>query len=361
MKAEDEKPLYQQIKSDIERRIVSAELPSGSELPTRSEIAAQYKTTKATVDRAMQELVRSGMVSGGSGRRRTVMTPQPRPATSARSVAVVWSAPEEHITRAGDDFFGPLISGIRHACSEFMIEVHFRAAQLNAYTEVMTETGAQGLLVLRPDYSEVASLERLSEANVPIVTVPGILEAGHIASISSDNFMGMAQAVEHLSALGHRDIALVSLTGTVPDHYERLQGFLKAMGQRDLPVNPRWLCLAHAIHTDDFARLCRDWLDSVPQPSAIIASDFLMGLALLRGLNERNLRVPEDISLVNFDDPRAASYITPPLTCVRQSIDRLAYRGVQRLVQMIQKEEIPFVDRIPTEFIVRDSTARPRS
>jgi DNA-binding LacI/PurR family transcriptional regulator len=357
MSRDDRMPLYKRIKAEIAQRIATAELAPGAALPTRSELAAQYCTTKATVDRAMQELARDGIVTGGSGRR-TFVRGQSAPV--ARSVAVVWSAPEEHINAAGSEFFGPLIGGIRQACSEFMLEVHFRAAQLTSYPEVLAETGAQGLLILRPDYSEVPFLERLSDEGVAVVTVPGILEAGHIASISSDNFMGMEQAIAHLTALGHRDIAFVCLTGTVPDHFERLQGFLQAMARRALSIDPRWLYLAHAIHAEDFTRLCRDWLDPAHLPTAIIASDFLMGLAVLRRLTDLDLRVPDVVSLMSFDDPPAAAHITPAMTVIKQQVHLLAYRGVQRLVQMIQHEEnIPLVDRIPTELVDRESTSRP--
>jgi DNA-binding LacI/PurR family transcriptional regulator len=350
-------PLYKRIMAEIARQIATAELAPGAALPTRSELAAHYCTTKATVDRAMQELTRDGIVTGGSGRRTFVLGPT---APAARSVAVVWSAPEEHISRAGSEFFEPLIGGIRQACSEFMLEVSFRAAQLTSYNEVLEETGAQGLLVLRPDYSDVPFLERLSDQGVPVVTVPGILEAGHIVSLSSDNFMGMEQAIAHLAALGHRDIAFVCLTGTVPDHFERLQGFLQAMARYDFPVDPGWLYLTHAIHAEDFTRLCRDWLDPAHLPTAIISSDFLMGLAVLRRLHDLDIRVPDQVSLINFDDPPAASHITPAMTVIRQQVPLLAYRGVQRLVQMIQHEEnIPFVDRIPTELVIRESTSRP--
>jgi DNA-binding LacI/PurR family transcriptional regulator len=351
-------PLYKRIKAEIQQRIAAAELTPGMPLPTRAALAAHYHTTRATIDRAMQELTRDGVVTGGSGRRTLVLGPG---AQTARSIAVVWNAPEEHINTAGGDFFGPLNSGIRRACAEFMLEVHFRASQLASYAEVLADTGAQGLLVLRPDYSDVPALERLTEQGIPIVTVPGIMGAGRIASVSSDNFMGMEQAVDHLTGLGHREIGFVCLTGTVPDHFERLQGFHRAMGRRNLPLNPRRLYLTHALHADDFLPLCRDLLLPDDLPTAIIASDFLMGLAVLRRLTDLGLNVPRDVALMNFDDPPAASHLTPAMTVVKQHVPQLAYHGVQRLVQMIRSEEAPLVDRIPTELVIRESTLPPRS
>jgi DNA-binding LacI/PurR family transcriptional regulator len=351
-------PLYKRIKSEIVDRIGSGELGPGQALPTRTELASQYSTTKATVDRAMQELARDGVVVAGSGRRTLVLN---RAQIRASSIAVVWSAPEEHISRAGGDFFGPLIGGIRQACAEFQLEVHFRATQLASYADVIEETGAQGLLVLRPDYGDVTHLERLIEQGIPVVTAPGIMEAGHIASVSSDNYLGMEQAISHLVSLGHQHIAFVCLTATIPDHFERLQGFISAMARSNLQINPKWLCLTHASTADEFAQHCRRWLTVDQLPTAIITSDFLMGLAVLRGLSDRHVHVPSDVSLMSFDDPPAAAHVVPAMSVVKQQVSMLAYRGVERLVQRIQHEEIPLVNRIPTELIVRESTMQPRS
>ncbi len=354
---EGRSPLYKRIKAEIVHQIAASKLLPGSPLPTRSDLAAQYRTTRATIDKAMQELARDGIVTGGSGRRTFVMGPSSQ---TVCSIAVVWSAPEEHINSAGGDFFGPLISGIRHACAEFMLEVHFRATQLTSYADVLADTGAQGLLVLRPDYSEVPTLEKLSDDGIPIVTVPGIMEASRVASVSSDNFMGMEQAVSHLVSLGHEDIGFVCLTGTVPDHFERLQGFHQAIGRRNLRLNPKWLYLTHAIHPAEFTSLCRALIQPSELPTAMIASDFLMGLAALRRLTDLEKSVPRDVSLVNFDDAPAAAHVSPAMTVVKQSVSLLAYHGVQRLVQMIKGEEAPLIDRIPTELVIRESTTHPR-
>ncbi len=354
---EGRSPLYKRIKAEIVHQIATAQLTPGSPLPTRSELATQYRTTRATVDRAMQELARDGIVTGGSGRRSLVIDPSVQ---TARSIAVVWSAPEEHINSAGGDFFGPLISGIRHASAEFMLEVHFRASQLTSYADVLSDTGAQGLLILRPDYSDVPVLEQLSDDGIPIVTVPGIMEASRVASVSSDNFMGMEQAVEHLVSLGHEDIGFVCLTGTVPDHFERLQGFHQAIGRRNLRLNPKWIYLTHAIHAADFTSLCNKLIVPSELPTALIASDFLMGLAAMRRLTDLEKNVPRDVSLVIFDDPPAAAHVTPAMTVIKQRVSLLAYHGVQRLVQMIKSEEAPLIDRIPTELVIRESTTHPR-
>src|SRR5947209_3276336 len=126
-------PLYRRIKDDIAHQIATAQLAPGAILPTRPELAERYGTTTATVDRAMLELAREGAVTAGSGRRTFVSAGTVQ---RAQRIAVVWSAPEEHISGIGGDFFGPLIAGIQQACADFKLEVHFRSAELSSWREV---------------------------------------------------------------------------------------------------------------------------------------------------------------------------------------------------------------------------------
>ncbi len=310
----------------------------------------------------MQELARDGIVTGGSGRRTFVSNggAGTRSAAVQQSIAVVWSVPEEHIGTGEGDFFVQLMQGIRQGCAEEGVEAHFRPAQLSSYANILAETQAQGLLVIRPDYNDVHWLERLTAEGIPVVVVPGILKAEHVPAISADNFLGMDQAIDHLVSLGHRDIGIVSLMTTMPDHFERLQGFLRATARHGLSVNPRWLVLSNELWAERYVPFVQQALKAESLPTAIVAFDLLMALAALRGLSELGRNVPRDVSLINFDDTPAAAHLTPPLTVIKQHTPMLGARGVRRLLQMIRGEDAPIVERLPTELIVRESTAPPR-
>jgi DNA-binding LacI/PurR family transcriptional regulator len=349
-------PRYREIKAEIAGRIARAELLPGATLPTRDELASQYRTARATVNRALQELAREGLIVAGSGRRTFVAGPTTR---GVGAITVVWNWPEDQ-ARAGKDYLDPLFSGIRQACVEFMLEVNYRSS-VGSFAEALQGSGGQGLLVIRPDYSDCLALERLRADGVSVVAVPGILDDSQVPSVSADNIQGMQLAVEHLIGLGHRDIAFVSLTATVPDHFERVQAFIHWMGQHGLPILPNRLCLAHEMRVDAFLGHVRGWLrDASDLPTAIIAGDFLNLLAVLRQLNVLGVRTPDDVSVMSFDDPVAAAHLTPALTVVRQDVPRLGYRAVERLMALIRGQYVPLADRIPTELIVRESTTRPR-
>ena len=160
--------------------------------------------------------------------------------------------------------------GIREACAEYMLQVRFRAAPLYTWRELIQEGGAQGLLIVRPDYADASILDSIKGAGVPVVLVPGVLDGSEVPSVSADNASGTAAAVEHLYQLGHRDIGFVGLTATVPDHFERLTAFLHETGKRGISVYPEWIRLAHESQPSKFKHHLSDWLEKDRYPSAVI-------------------------------------------------------------------------------------------
>jgi DNA-binding LacI/PurR family transcriptional regulator len=345
---------YQRILEDIKLQIDRGDLLPGDVLPTRADLAKHYSTARATVDKAFSELIRSGLVNSGSGRRTVVADPT-KSDVQIKTIGVLWNWTEEQEERGGD-FLDVLFRGIREACSEFLLEVHFRSAPLHLWRDLIDGSTAQGLLVVRPDFADNSMIDAIQTSGVPVVIVPGALDESLAPSVAADNAGGTVAAVEHLTALGHQDIGFVGLTATVPDHFERLATFLSATGNLGITVRPEWIRIAHESKPSRFRDHLADWLTKERHPSAVLSSDFLMTLSVLGRLRELGLAVPEDISVVTYDDPAAAAQMNPSLTAVAQPVARLGYRSVQRLLECIDGKDVPHSDRLPTELIVREST-----
>jgi DNA-binding LacI/PurR family transcriptional regulator len=323
-------------------------------LPTRADLAKHYVTARATVDKAFAELARKGLIDSRSGRR-TVVVGKPDVPGQVTTIGVLWNWTEEQEKRGGD-YLDLLFRGIRDACSEYLLEVHFRAAPLHTWRELINVKTAQGLLVVRPDFADTTTIDSIHLAGVPVVVVPAALDESLAPSVTADNAGGTSAAIELLYSLGHRDIGFVGLTATVPDHFERLVAFLGETGKRNMTVHTHWLRIAHENKPSLFGSHLSDWLSVERYPSAVLSSDFLMTLSVLGRLNELGLSVPEDVSVVTYDDPAAAAQIRPSLTSVAQPISRLGYRAIQRLIECIAGKVVPQIDRLPTELVIRDST-----
>ena len=123
---------YQRIVGDLEGRIERSDLRPGDLLPTRAELAREFDAARATVDKALAELSRRGLIDSGSGRRTVVVGRE----KAVETIGVLWNWSEEQ-ERQGGDYLDLLFRGIREACAEFMLEVHFRAAPLHTWPELV--------------------------------------------------------------------------------------------------------------------------------------------------------------------------------------------------------------------------------
>lgn len=151
---------------------------------------------------------------------------------------------------------------------------------------------------------------------------------------------------------------MINLDLKQTDLLRRWEAFQKLMGDAGYRLDPRWELLFPDRRLGVREEVVRQWLDSVPLPTAIFAADYETTLVVLKVLRERGLRVPDDISVVGFDDPASAAFLDPPLTTVRQPVEQLGRRAVQKLTDALRKGVMPEGTELLTpELIVRRSTA----
>jgi DNA-binding LacI/PurR family transcriptional regulator len=180
-------------------------------------------------------------------------------------------------------------------------------------------------------------------------------QGSHASYVKSDNIDGARQATEHLLALGHRRIAF--LTGQTTDlaGLERLLGCQQALARAGITPDPG-LVRQSGWNIDEAYEAARILLAERRDFTAIVAGSDFMALGILRALLEEGLRVPDDVSLVGFDDVELSKYTVPPLTTVQQDRVSMGRGAVQQLVAMIEGtgEASPLI--LPTRLIIRKST-----
>jgi LacI family transcriptional regulator len=160
-------------------------------------------------------------------------------------------------------------------------------------------------------------------------------------AISVNNEKGGFLATEHLLREGHRRVAFIAgLRGTNTNE-GRLQGYLRAMNEAGVPVREEY------VLGDDFGTLngyieTKSLLQLSEPPTAIFAAGDLIALGVLKALKEEQKQVPKDFSLVTFDDPSFASYLSPPLTAVEQPIETMGEMGVKLLLRRMRTPDAEF-------------------
>lgn len=207
--------------------------------------------------------------------------------------------------------------------------------------------------------------EMLRRRTIPFVIIdPAGDPSPDVPSVGSANWSGGLMATRHLIELGHTRIAAITGPDDMMCSHARLDGFRSAMGAAGIPIVPEWVRFGN-FHTSGGEQHGRELLESTDRPTAIFAGSDLQALGVLeavRGLSLHGpgLRVPEDLSIVGYDDIPLAKWVSPRLTTVRQPLRRMAEEA-SRLVLRLSKaplETVPRMD-LATSLIVRESTGSP--
>lgn len=225
------------------------------------------------------------------------------------------------------------------------------------WVRAVTSRRSDGVVLVVTDIS-VDMVSRLRAKDVPVVVVDrtGNTDPG-LASVGAANWSGALSATEHLIALGHRRIGMISGHPRLACSGERIDGFHAALRRAGLPVDDTLV-----LHGDFFPEGGRAGakllLDLAEPPTAIFAGSDLQALGVYEEAARRGLRVPDDLSVVGFDDLSIARYVTPPLTTVRQPHREMAAGAVRMVLSMSRGDqpEEPTRVELATNLVVRSST-----
>jgi LacI family transcriptional regulator len=195
----------------------------------------------------------------------------------------------------------------------------------------------------------------------PMVFVDRVPAAAPEGTIATDNVGSGAMAARHLIALGHERIAMLAGNLELSPHRDRLEGFRKAMQETNLPIRDEYL-ISGGVQVQDGDDAGVQLLALHPRPTAIMVSNNQLFLGLLQALERRQVRIPEEVSVVGFDDHVWNAHFHPSLTAVAQATFEMGRRGfelLQRIMGRKPGEELPEKHvRLEAELRVRNSTGK---
>ncbi|HUF77803.1 MAG TPA: substrate-binding domain-containing protein, partial [Thermoanaerobaculia bacterium] len=249
------------------------------------------------------------------------------------------------------DFFSELIRGVDRTARLAGYHVlvsgsHSDRAETEAVLQAL-HGRVDGLVLMMPGPG-LGRLDRSLPRRTPAVLLNGAGATAH-PTLRVDNRRGARLAVDHLLDLGHRRIAHVRGPEANADAAERLLGYREALAGRGVAADPRFELPGDFREESGYAageRLAQ----LVPRPTAVFAANDAMAIGCLAGLRSRGLEVPEDLSLIGFDDVPNARYLTPALSTIRVPIAEVGSRATERLVRMLTH---------PTEEDVEDEVVVP--
>jgi LacI family transcriptional regulator len=226
-----------------------------------------------------------------------------------------------------------------------------------AWARRLSAAGREGLILVTSSINP-QQWRHFAEQRIPVVTIDPInLPAPEVPSVGATNFNGGMAATQHLLDLGHRRIGLIEGPPGAMVAIARLHGYHAALSQAGLTSDPA-LMIAGPFSFDTGFTAALRLLRRDPRPTALFASNDSQALGAIEAARTLGLRVPEDVSVVGFDDISAAQSSAPPLTTVRQPFAEMGRVAMRRLLRLIAGEELasPRIE-LATTLIIRKSTA----
>jgi DNA-binding LacI/PurR family transcriptional regulator len=330
--------------------------------PTIADVAARAGVSSAAVSFAI-----NGRPGVGEATRRRILeaadelgwhpSAHARALTEARARAIglVLARPVEQLEV--DPFFVRFLAGIERTLARtdhaLVLRVTAGDVDLDAYVRFAATGRVDGFLVCDPELED-PRFELLAGTGLPVVVAGRPASPCRFPSVETEHTRGIAAAVEHLVALGHRDVAFVGGFARHEHVQARRRAWSEALASAGLEPGPA----GHAS-PDDPTGVEATAHALAARPTAIVYGSDAMAVAGLAVARERGLDVPGDLSFTGFDDSPLAALATPPLTSVRVDYAAFGEAAAAALLAAIHGDPVPPFRPAPPELVVRGSTARP--
>jgi len=264
-------------------------------------------------------------------------------------------------------FYMPVISGIIDVCGKanyaFQLDIkgEDKKGVLNKskiFVRIAKQKMLDGLLVLSHWPLQFEDIFNLLELKFPFVIVESGLSNHRVNCVEIDNFTGACKAVEYLLKLGHKRIGYISGPVDQKDAQDRLKGYIETLRQHKISLDEDLIYYGDFHKRSGYKGMNRLLSLSSP-PSAVFVANDNMCLGAMKAINKKGLSIPEDISVIGFDDIEAAAHTTPSLTTIHQPRYVLGQKAAELLIETMKNRSSQDPKRVllNTELIIRDSCA----
>lgn len=353
-----EVPRYVQVKQWVERQIATGYWQPGSVLPPERELAEQLGVSPLTVSRALQWLAREGVLIR-KRRVGTIINSELPPSVFQKSLTLMVLGMGAGTRQSPDFYFGSLQRSLLSALADHGIRTLWLDYQFDQVERELNTGEVIGIMAVAPIAEHIALLEGLAQRGMLVLVVGASAEGWQLPAVDTDNYQASREAVEYLYQLGHR--RFVGLFGALEtfNSRDRWRGFRDALRDRGVPPETIWtFTVPYADEVDEAVREGIATVFRLPNgPTAIFAGGYYLALSALQTLRTINIAVPQQVSVIGFDDPPSAALAMPPLTTFRQPLEELGRRAVSTMLEMVKGvSPQPFHTFLPLELVVREST-----
>ncbi len=258
-------------------------------------------------------------------------------------------------------FFSSVVKGTEDALSHagynlILCNTNENYAKEKSIIEMLVQKRVDGILVT-PSQSKEEDISRLVQKGLPLVLVGRHFTDLEVGTVLCDDKAGAMAAVEHLIRLGHRDVLFINAPGYISSAVERQAGFEEAFEKNGLQPNPALVRVCDPKVESAYNTIRSVLIEGIKFTAVFTFSDLMM-LGVIKAFREAGVRIPRDVSAVGFDDIEFVSLLSPSLTTVRQQRYQMGFESARLLLSKIHGDKENHRVVLPTELIVRESTAK---
>lgn len=225
------------------------------------------------------------------------------------------------------------------------------------YGDMVMSGQADGILVFTPRIPfTIDKTLPLKEQLPPLVNSCEEIDSEYVHKVVIDNQLGAVKAVKHLLDLGHKKIAAVKGPDMTPSSRARLDGYKQALMEAGISINEKYIITGDYNPDSGFSAM-EELLRLKDRPTAVFCFSDDMAIGAINALREYDYDIPNDMSVIGFDDIRYASLVSPKLTTIRQPLEQMGSKCMQVLLGLMNgKKDLDKYIELPTELVIRQST-----
>ncbi|WP_127490623.1 GntR family transcriptional regulator [Paenibacillus glycanilyticus] len=349
-------PKYQIVKDYVLAQIENQEISKDDRIPSESEFSKMLNVSSITVRKALSELVNEGVIYRVRGKGSFVAAGQTAVAEKASNlVAFVISGVEMY-----DSSYMQIMKGIqsflgKHDCKLIIEFVENDFEQERELILRLIQSDIRGLLIYSSDPVAAKSyLNDIRKKSIPFVMLDRSPAGYPVNVVTCNNHDGAYEAVEYLIRNGHKQIGFAAYDFHLSPEVDRYNGYNNAMTNASLPINKKLLYLEKELDYDTLARQIHEG-----EITALFCTNDKRALEVLEQLTSRGIRIPDQISLMGFDDFESSKFAKVALSTVKQYFDVLGYESAKLLLEISEGNSYGNKKvMLPTSLIIRD-TVRP--
>jgi len=344
---EKSEPLYKQIKKDILYQIENNELKKGEKIPSMVELSKHFEVSLITIKQAISELVNEGYLETRGSKGTYVKDKRKE---RSKEVGIIFPA------LAVNPFFNEIYSSIENILkvndfSFYVYNTDYNIEREIRYLKELKEKKVGGIIFC-PCYSgsdspSVYLLSEFLEREIPVIFLDIKIEGIKIDYVRSDNFRGGYEATKYLIELGHKRIGFI-LSREVNTTSDRIKGYRKALEEYGMKYDD--LLIKKFNVRGNYEEIgysgTLELMNLKNPPTAIITSTDTIAIGIYKACHELRLKIPDDVSVIGYDNLSLSQYLIPALTTVDQRKYELGVETAKLLLRRVNGDKEPYKDVI---------------